>query len=239
MPRSTGSPPASRTSPASAGAQASRTWPGSSTGVAPGTTSSPVETIPTRGRACAAIDVIPAAASSPRSAARSGPPGRREHVARPRLLARVQDAVARCDPAQQLDVTRHRLGRVLDHHDRVGAVREQPARRDAHRRAGTDLALGRAAHRDRAGDLEERGQRLRRRVRVDRAHRVAVDGRARVCGQLLRRADVPRRHRAERGSDVRDRAAPRRSERVERLGDGHDREEHRGAQPMGAGSRAR
>ena len=51
IPRCTGSPPASRTSPASAGAQASRTWPGDGDAVLAGTTSSPVETIPTRGRA--------------------------------------------------------------------------------------------------------------------------------------------------------------------------------------------
>ena len=39
-----------------------------------GTTSSPVETIATRGRACTGTSVTPAAARSPRSGARSGRP---------------------------------------------------------------------------------------------------------------------------------------------------------------------
>jgi len=42
--------------------------------VSGGTTSSPVEMIATRGRACTATLVTPAAASSPRSGARSGRP---------------------------------------------------------------------------------------------------------------------------------------------------------------------
>ena len=105
-----------------------------------GTISSPVETMPTRGRAWAASSVTPAAASSPRSAARSGRPAGREDVAGLGLLAGLQDAVAGRDAAHQLDVAGHRLGRVLDHHDGVGAVREQPAGRDRHRGARADLA---------------------------------------------------------------------------------------------------
>ena len=64
------------TSAASAIAVASRTCPGRSRAVSGGTTSSPVEKIVTRGRACTATRVTPAAASMPRSWARSGrPPG--------------------------------------------------------------------------------------------------------------------------------------------------------------------
>ena len=74
MPRRSGSPPASRTSAASAGAVASRTWPTSSVAVDGSTTSSPVETIATRGRAWTRTSVTPADASSPRSWARSGRP---------------------------------------------------------------------------------------------------------------------------------------------------------------------
>ena len=74
MPPMTGSPPASATRPASATADASRTWPGRSAAVPGGTTSSPVEKIATRGRACTLTLVTPAAASSPRSWARSGRP---------------------------------------------------------------------------------------------------------------------------------------------------------------------
>jgi hypothetical protein len=76
MPAMIGSPPASRTSPASADAVASRTWPGRSAAVSGGTTSSPVDRITTRGRACTFTSVTPAAASRPRSGARNGrPPG--------------------------------------------------------------------------------------------------------------------------------------------------------------------
>jgi hypothetical protein len=117
---------------------------------------------------------------------------------------------------------------VLDHHDRVGAVREQAAGGDRHRRPGPHLTVRRAPHRDRAGDLEERGQRLGGGVRVGSPHGVAVDGRARVRRQLLVGEHVGGGHGAERGSDVHHGAASRRRERGERLGHGHDREEHRG-----------
>ena len=196
IPRSTGSPPASRTSPARAGAQASRTWPGASVRVLGGTISSPVEMIPTRGRACASSSVTPAAASRPRSAARSGRPAGARIVAGRGLLAGLQHAVAGSDAAHQLDVPGHRLGGVLDHHDGVGSGREQPAGRDRHRRARADLAVGRAAHRDRAGELEERRQRLGGRVGVGRPHGVAVDGRARPAGQPLAGTHVDRGHDA-------------------------------------------
>jgi hypothetical protein len=74
IPARMGTPPASVTSPASAEAVASRTCPGASSIVRGGTTSSPVEMIATRGRACTAMVVTPAAARSPRSGARSGRP---------------------------------------------------------------------------------------------------------------------------------------------------------------------
>jgi hypothetical protein len=154
------------------------------------------------------------------------PPRRREHVARARLLARVQHAVAGRHAPQQLDVAGHRLGRVLDHHDRVGAVRQQPAGRDRHRGAGTDRPLGRAPHHDRAADLEERGQRLRRPIGVGRAHGEPVDRRARVRGQLLLGDGVGRRHQAERRRFCDDRGPARRRERAERVRDGHHRQEH-------------
>jgi hypothetical protein len=65
-----------RISPASADAVASRTCPAASVVVSGGTTSSPVDTIATRGRACTATAVTPAAARSPRCGARSGRPAR-------------------------------------------------------------------------------------------------------------------------------------------------------------------
>ena len=131
--------------------------------------------------------------------------GGRQQVARRGLLARLQHALAGSDAAQQLDVPGHRLGGVLDHHDRVGAAGQQPAGRDRHRRARSDLARRDLAHAHRAGDLQERGQRLGGRVRVGRAHRVPVDGRARPPRQRLAGRDVARRHDAER------RRAPARS----------------------------
>ncbi len=53
---------------------ASRTCPAVSRAVPGGTTSSPVDTIATRGRRCAEISFTPAAARKPRSGARSGRP---------------------------------------------------------------------------------------------------------------------------------------------------------------------
>ena len=74
MPDNAGSPPASAARAASATAVASLTWPGRSVAVSGGTTSSPVEKMVTRGRACALTVVTPAAASMARSWARSGRP---------------------------------------------------------------------------------------------------------------------------------------------------------------------
>ena len=76
IPDGSGSPPASRTNPASADAVASRTCPAASVAVSGGTTSSPVETIATRGRACTATEVTPAAARNPSWGARTGCPPR-------------------------------------------------------------------------------------------------------------------------------------------------------------------
>ena len=74
MPPGTGSPPASVISAASATAVASRTCPGIRAAVSGGTTSSPVEKTVTTGRAWTVTLVTPAAASMPRSWARSGRP---------------------------------------------------------------------------------------------------------------------------------------------------------------------
>ena len=74
MPPWAGSPPAWVTIAARATADASRTWPGRSVAVPGGTTSSPVEKTVTRGRAWTVTPVTPAAASMPRSWARSGRP---------------------------------------------------------------------------------------------------------------------------------------------------------------------
>src|SRR5215469_10954453 len=74
MPPGRGSPPACAIIAASATAVASRTCPGRSVTVSGGTTSSPVEKTVTSGRAWTATLVTPAAASMPRSWARSGRP---------------------------------------------------------------------------------------------------------------------------------------------------------------------
>ncbi len=74
IPPNTGAPPASVTRAASADAVASRTWPGFSSAVSGGTTSSPVEKIVTTGLLRTVTDVTPAAASMPRSWGRSGRP---------------------------------------------------------------------------------------------------------------------------------------------------------------------
>ena len=117
---------------------------------------------------------------------------RREDVAGRGLLAGLQDAVARGDAAQDLDMARHRVARVLDHHDGVRSARDQPAGRDLQRRARADLAFRSAAHHHGAGDLEQRRQGLAGGVRVGRPDGVAVDGCARPARQLLAGRGRPR-----------------------------------------------
>ena len=75
MPSSTGSPPQPRTRAQSIGAFTSRTSPGPGTRSG-GTSSSPVLSMPTRGRRRTAGSVMPMAASAPMSAARSLRPAR-------------------------------------------------------------------------------------------------------------------------------------------------------------------
>ena len=107
-------------------------WPGR-------TTSSPVERIATRGRACTGeLDRRPAAASSPRSWARSGRPAGTSSTPVARVLVGAHDPVAGRHRAHDLDRARHRLLRVLDHDDGVRAGGQDGAGGDRHSAAGHD-----------------------------------------------------------------------------------------------------
>ena len=194
MPPWTGSPPASATSPASATADASRTWPGRSAAVSGGTTSSPVDSTVTRGLRCTVTSVTPAAASMPRSWARSGRPGRGQFGAGGGVLVGPHHPVARRHRPDHLDRARHGLGGVLDHHDGVRARGQHATGGHAGRRAGADRDVRLGPHQHGPGDLQVAGQPVGHAVRVGRPHRVTVHGRAREAGQRVRRGDRLGRH---------------------------------------------
>ena len=112
-----------------------------------------------------------------------------EHVARPQLGARLDDAVARRDGMDELEVPGQRRGRRAGGHDRVGAARQRRTRRDLLRHPGAHLA---------GGELQERRQERARLRRVDRAQRVPVDRDERVARHVARHLDVARGDQADR-----------------------------------------
>ena len=189
IPAKWGSPPASLTSAARAGAEESRTWPGSRSACVAGTSSSPVETMATRGRACARTSVSPAAASMPRSCARSGRPGRASSV------PGAASSSARTIPSPGV------AGRRTSISSGVGdwvystfrtesrSGRERRAGRDRHGAAGAHLRLGRLSHPRLADQVEVAGEALGGSVGVGRPDGEAVDGRAGEAGEGVRCGD--------------------------------------------------
>ena len=190
----TGSPPCAMTAASSAVVFASKICPSRSR--PPGATiSSPVERIATRGRA---------KTSSPVDAerGRDGKPRRCQHralgkgdLASDEVAARSPDVLAwryRLEDADAIAVAR----RVLDHHDRVGAVGNRRARRDAGARPGHDRVGRRRAREDRL-DLAQLDSAIRRSAaRVGRAYRVAIHRRPRerrhvAIGDQRIRHDAP------------------------------------------------
>ena len=204
MPRGSGVPPPPVTSAASAMAVASRTWPGSSTPVVAGTTSSPVERMATVGRTRTRTSRIPAAASSPRSWARSGRPAGASRRARRHVLVGPHHPVAGCGRAHDLDRAGHHLLRVLDHHDGVGAGREGATGRDRHGSARPDHVARDLSHAHRTDDVQVAGEPVRHAVRVGRPDGEAVDGRPREarqggrCDHVLRTGPGPARRPGRR-----------------------------------------
>ena len=198
MPAKWGSPPASRTRAASAGAVASRTWPVGRSGVPGGTSSSPVETMATCGRACTGISVSPAAASMPRSWARSGRPAGTSSA------PGAASSSARTIPSPGV------AGRRTSSSSAVAAwVCSTFTTASAPGGSGAPVAIatavpgrtstsGGAPMRDLAGHVEVAREPLRCAVGVGGAHGEAVDGRAREAGQRVRRAQRLGGHAAER-----------------------------------------
>ena len=138
-----GSPPASRTSAPTDTLSASRTCPGTSAArvrrhdlVAGGEDRDARDGVdgdldhPGRGEQ---RHVLRAQRTAPR-----GDCGSRGDV-----LVEPDDVLAGRHRADDLDRVRGRLGRVLDHHDRVGTRRQHPAGGDRDRGPGTDLIGGR------------------------------------------------------------------------------------------------
>ena len=107
-----------------------------------------------------------------------GPSGPSELVTRSRVLIGPHDALAGSDRAVDLDRPGHRLGRVLDHHDRVCAGWQHAAGRDGERPAGTEREFGRCTHLHGPEHLEVAGQAIGGTVGVGRADGEAVDRRA-------------------------------------------------------------
>ena len=134
--------------------------------------------------------VIPAAARSPSSAARSGLPGMNQHGTSGDILVRSHQPGSGGDRSGHLDRALHRLRRVLDHHDGVRAIGDHGAGRDRHARAGCNRDARGGAHAHRAGEGEVRGQSFGGAVRVGGAHGESVDGRPGEAGQGVGRRHV-------------------------------------------------
>ena len=204
MPRRSGSPPASRTSAASAGAAASRTWPASSDGVGGSTTSSPVDTIATRGRAWTRDLGHARGRQQPEVLRAQRAPGGHEARRRAPRPRRDAPALARRHRSHDLDRAGHRLLRVLDHDDRVGALGHH-ARRSASPPRCPRRPRPRGARPIATAPMTSRyaRQALGRAVRVGRPDGVAVDRRAGEAGQVVRGARPARRDAPARGRERR------------------------------------
>ena len=172
-------------------------WAGWSRGSGPGpsgapggTSSSPVDSTPTRGRGWASTSVAPMPASTPRWPGVSTLAGGEHRVAGVQVVARGPHVQAR----RHLRLDRHdgavgaALG-ALDHHDRVGAVGHRRAGHDPHR-----LARRRARGR-RGGRPPPRPRPAARPARlggaggVGRPHGVAVHRRVGERRHVRRRRD--------------------------------------------------
>ena len=186
------------TSPARAEAVASRTCPTASSAASAGTTSSPVEQMPTTGRACTCDRGDPGSGEHAEVGRPQRPAGRDQQRADRDVLVGPHHPVTGRDRAHHLDRARHRLLGVLDHHDRVGAVGQRPAGGHAAAAVPARTATsGARAHGDRADDVEVGGQPLGGAVGVRRPHGEAVDRRAGEAGQRAAAPDVVDRHPAE------------------------------------------
>ena len=193
-PRSTGVNPASATRASSVGRLLSRIWPGCS-GAGPTTSSSPVDSTPTRGR---------------RERRHRGDAERRQHAdpggrdlvaRRQHLLAGLQ--VLAHGPQVGAGVDRHLdadgaaavepLG-PLDHDDGVGAVGDGGAGEDPHRLPGPEQPVGRVPGRH----LRHHGQGDGRAGDVGGPHRVAVHGGVGERRDGLGRHHVVRQHETRR-----------------------------------------
>ncbi len=144
------------------------------------TTSSPVETIATRGRACTSSAVTPGGGQHAEVLRAQRPPGGQQLGARRGVLVGADDAVAGRHGPHHLDRPGHRLLRVLDHDDGVGALGQHAAGR----------------HRDRA-------LRARRRPPARAPSRPRRSRRAGWAGPPRRRRCRPRAPRSRRRSSAR------------------------------------
>ena len=157
--------------------------------LAAGTSSSPVETIATWGRACTGISAIPAAASIPRSCARNGGP------AGTSSSPGAASSSARTIPSPGV------TGRSTSSNSGVAAwvcsiLRTASAPGGsgapvaiATAVPGAHLDLGRPPHPHLAGEVQVAREPLGGAVGVGGADREAVDRRAREAGQRVRRRD--------------------------------------------------
>ena len=154
-----------------------------------GTTSSPVDRMPTTGRAqtLTAGDARGREQAQVLGAQRA--PGRREQRSRRRVLVGAHHPVAGRDGAHHLDRARHRLLGVLDHHDRVGPRRQRAAGRHGHRRAGDHVDRRAPGPCDGPDDVEVAREPVRHPVGVGGPHREPVDGGPGEPGQRGRRRD--------------------------------------------------
>ena len=201
MPRSTASQPASRERARSMGRLESRIRPGASgSGSSTATSSSPVESTPTRARRVTRTRATPMLASTPRWAGPEQRPGREHRRAGDQVAARRPHMVAgRGDGPHQHAVAV--AGGAFHHHDRVGAGRDRRAGHDPDRLARPDRPVGRPA----GGQVAHHPQPHRRlEGRADGVgglQRVAVHGRVGERRDRLLAADLLGQRQPVRGGE--------------------------------------
>ena len=220
-PRSTGVAPASATSASRVSRLESWIWPGPRV-VPGGTSSSPVESTPTRGRGWACTSVAPMPASTPRCPGVSTSPA--ANTASP--ACRSSPAARTCRPGATsawiaTTAPSARRSVALHHHHRVGAVGHRRAGEDAHRLARGQGAVGGVTGGHLGHDRQlDRGA-LGGAGGVGRLHRVPVHRRVRERGHVGRRGDGLGQHEAGRlGPGHRQRARRQRRHPLEDEGPG-------------------
>ena len=132
----------------------SRTWPGC-TGWSGGTTSSPVEMMPTTGGTATAISVMPSASSPPTSCGTQAMARRQDRLALADIFADLNDVLSFGDGLHDLDARLVDALRILDHDHGIGARGHHATGMNDGRLTDTDFDGCRLAHGHLADNAEK------------------------------------------------------------------------------------